>query len=379
MFGVRPPSPPSIAVAPRIDDARCARRREGDRGCRACMLACPTEAIWTDARGRLRLQEIDCVTCGACASACPTQAIAMPEPVLEDLQRALAVRAQDRAVRIGCRLGPNGEGGVHDARVPCLAALHPEALAARSVADPTRAIELDASGCARCRLGGLLPQAQDHVARALALARKLGLEPDVRFVAAPTPTGSAPERRWSRRELFGAAREAASDRLVEHVARTVAEAERRTGGRLPHRPALLDAVRARVTPGSTAPELPVAGAFYVDWDVSEACDGCASVNGAGPRCAARCPTGAWRVAHEEGAAVLTHDVAACTGCGVCQRSCPQDALTPRPAIATADSGRVAKRRLAVARCRGCHQPISASADGLCGNCRKRMAVAPARG
>lgn len=375
MFRVRPSVAPPVAVAPRIDDARCARRREGDRGCRACVLACPTEAIWTDARGRLRLQEIDCVTCGACASACPTQAIAMPEPVLEDLHGALAVRAKDRAVRIGCRLGPDGEDGTHDARVPCLAALHPEALAARLVADPTRPIELDASGCARCRWGGLLLQAEDHVARGLTLAHALGLEPDVRFVVPSTPTASAPERRWSRRELFGAAREAASDRLVEHVTRTVAEADRCPRDRLPHRPALLAAVRGRVTQGSTAPELPVAGAFYVDWDVSERCDGCASVNGAGPLCAARCPTGAWRVAHEDGAAVLTHDVAACTGCGVCQRSCPQDALTPQPAMATADAGRVAKRRLAVARCRGCHQPISASADGLCGNCRKRMAPA----
>jgi len=147
---------------------------------------------------------------------------------------------------------------------------------------------------------------------------------------------------------------------------------------LPHRPALLDAVRTRVPNGAAPPELPVAGAFYVDWDVSERCDGCASVSGTGPRCAARCPTAAWRVAHEDGIAVLTHDVAACTGCGVCQRSCPQDALTPLPAVARADAGRVAKRRLAVARCRSCHQRIAASADGVCGNCRKRLAAAPPR-
>jgi ferredoxin len=381
LFGVRPPSglrtAPPVAASPRIDDARCARRREGDRGCRACVLACPTEAIWIGARGRLRLQEIDCVACGACASACPTQTIAMPDAVRDDLQHVLAARADGRAVRIGCRLGPDGDAGSFDARVPCLAALHPEALAARLVAAPGIALELDASPCGRCRFGALLPLAGDHVARAVALARHLGVEPDVRFVSKATLAPAPTERRLSRRDLFGRARDAAAERLAEHVVRAVLENDHRSGDPLPHRPALLAAVRARVAAGGAAPSLPVAGAFYVDWDVSDRCDGCASVNGAGPRCASRCPTGAWRVAHEAGAAALTHDVAACTGCGVCQRSCPQDALTPRPALATADAGRVAKRSLAVVRCRSCQRKTPVGNDGMCANCRKRLSAAPA--
>jgi ferredoxin len=369
VIGARLPLVPGATPTPRVRAAHCRRHRAGNAGCHACALVCPTEAFWVDAAGGLRLQEIDCVGCGACASVCPSQAIAFAG----DADGAVAEALRRGDAIVGCRHG----GAEGDVRVPCLAALHPELLAGLMLAFPERRLTLNVACCASCDIGRMLPLIEAQFDQASAYATLAGVTPRARLAGEAAASVAPPA--LSRRALFGALRQETAKLVTGAIAEALggdAPAEH-----LPHRAALLASVRRRVAERDGEPvALPLLGAFYVDWDASDRCDGCAGVADAnGPRCVAACPSGAWRMGRAGGRAVLSHDAARCTACGLCEEVCPRDALTAAPAPLAADAGRVAKRALPLARCRGCHAPIAAGGDGYCPNCRKRLGAWPGRG
>lgn len=343
-------------LLPTLRTARCVRTR-GDDVCRACELACPHQAIWLDTRGTWHLDEGRCDGCGACASVCPSQAVDAPGIDGGALLRAW--RDGER-VTLGCAR--------HDApatvRVPCLAGLHPERLATLLLRFPDTPVVLDLSTCGGCPAGALRPSIEAHARQARDVAQRVGATCDVRVARDAAP---AAERILDRRSFFRVARE----RTTAFVASRMAEEDTdRTTATLPHRAALLAAVRERCArSGVEALPLPVSGAWFVDWDVCDACDGCSGAPR--PHCVQACPNGAWRVASAGDDGMLTHDAAACSGCGACQRACPRAALQPLPAPITADAGRLAKRRLARPRCRACRQARAIGGDGLCRHCRTR--------
>ena len=355
-------------LVPRLRAARCVRRRRADDDCRACLLACPHQALWFDADGTWRLHAAACDGCGACASACPSQAIDAPGIDLAALRRAWRDR---ELVTLGCR-----EGGPDAAvRLPCLAGLHPESLASALLGRPSTPVRLDLSACGCCAKGALRPVIEAQARQAVAYVQRLGVAPDVHIADGTTGREGGSDGRArpiSRRELF----QVAHTRGCELVARGIATLadDTASGSALPHRAALLAAARKHVTAAADeADELSVLGAFFVDWKVADACDGCQEADR--PRCLGACPNGAWRLGSAGAEAVLSHDAASCSGCGACRRSCPRSALEPQPAPLRADAGRLAKRTFALARCRICRQRPTKGADGLCGNCRKRQQVA----
>jgi len=66
--GGPPALPDRFLGLPVLDESKC------PDGCRACVEACPTDAIARDALG-LRLDLGRCVFCGECVEACPTDAV----------------------------------------------------------------------------------------------------------------------------------------------------------------------------------------------------------------------------------------------------------------------------------------------------------------
>lgn len=346
-------------LAPTLRAARCVRSR-GDDPCRACELACPHQALWLDPRGGWHLDEGRCDGCGACASVCPSQAIDAP---------GIDAGALARAWRTGERvtLGCARNDAPATVRLPCLAGLHPERFATLLLRHPGVPVVVDLSACEGCPAGALRPTIEAHARQASDVVRLAGAACDVRVARAAEPRR---EGVLDRRAFFRVARE----RATAFVAANLAEREAtRPSATLPHRAAFLAAVRDQRTQTHTEPpSLPVAGAWFVDWDVTDACDGCAGAPRA--RCVQACPNQAWRVAQARMDATLTHDAAACSGCGACQRACPHDALSAQPAPLTATAGRLVKRRIARPRCRVCAQARATGDDGLCRHCRSRRAL-----
>ena len=353
------------ALLPSLRAARCVRWR-GDQGCRACEVACPHRALWLDPRGSWHLDASACDGCGACASACPSQAIDAPGVDADAMRRAW--RGAER-VTLGCARSE----GQADVRVPCLAGIHPEAFATSLLRHPDTTVVLDLSACPGCAAGALRPVIEAQARQARDYARLAGAPADVRVTGRAEV---APERAMDRRAFFRLARERTASFVAERLAQDGAAG---ASVSLPHRPALLGAVRARqaethpTVPPPGPVMLPVLAAWYVDWHVSDACDGCAAESRA--RCVAACPNGAWRVGRPHGRAALTHDAATCSGCGACERACPHSALAARPAPLAADAGRQAKRTLAESVCRSCRHAPARGPDGLCRHCRTRIDLA----
>jgi len=214
----------------------------------------------------------------------------------------------------------------------------------------------------------LLGRIRAAVDQASAYAELIGVKSNVVLSEGQAEIKAAPARGLSRRDFFGLVR----NDTVKLAAGTVLDLiGSKNTDRLAYREMLLTAVRRQAKmAGATEVTLPLINPFYCDWDVADSCDGCS-------KCVTSCPTGAMKNAQIDGVAVLSHDVALCTACGLCAEVCPHDSLTPRPALITADAGRVAKRKLLLAHCKSCNVKIPTGGDGKCENCRKREGLTTA--
>jgi len=85
-----PALPPRFRGRPVLDASRC------PDGCRACVEACPTQAI-THASGRLALDMARCLFCTECTAACPEAAITLSSEfrLAERIRARLSVRSGD--------------------------------------------------------------------------------------------------------------------------------------------------------------------------------------------------------------------------------------------------------------------------------------------
>ena len=348
-------------VRPAITRSHCKRKRAGNTGCQACVLACRFNALSIDEKGALAYSDSACVGCGACLPVCPSQAIKLAEFGEHALVGALQ---KNDAIAVGCLHGKN-PGSV---AVPCLSGLHPEFLVVLMLAFPKKTISLDIGPCPSCDVGMLLGRIRAAADQASAYAELIGVKSNVVLSEGQAEIKAAPARGLSRRDFFGLVR----NDTVKLAAGTVLDLiGSKNTDRLAYREMLLTAVRRQAKmAGATEVTLPLINPFYCDWDVADSCDGCS-------KCVTSCPTGAMKNAQIDGVAVLSHDVALCTACGLCAEVCPHDSLTPRPALITADAGRVAKRKLLLAHCKSCNVKIPTGGDGKCENCRKREGLTPA--
>lgn len=345
-------------IKPEITAVHCKRKRAGNRGCSACVLACRFSALQIDDSGALRYDAGACVGCGACLPVCPSQAIRLSEFGEHALVGALQ---KNDAVVVGCLHGKN-PGSV---AVPCLSGLHPELLATLMLAFPKKTISLDISPCPGCDVGTLRGRIRAAAEQASAYVSLLGVKPNLVLATSGAEVQEAPDRGLSRRDFFGLLR----NDTVKLAAGTVLDLMgTKNTDRLAYRHMLLTAVRrqARMV-GAEQLKLPLLNAFYCDWEVDERCNACS-------RCVSACPTRALRNSQIDGVAVLSHDVALCTACGLCAELCPQQAMTPLPAPITAAAGRVPKMELLLARCKKCRAKIQIGGDGLCDNCRKQATL-----
>ena len=99
-----------VDVAESLDKRRvvvlqdsCVAVRNRNAHCRACVEACPNDAISVD-RNKIKLATTRCVDCGLCVTACPTEAIRAIEPTASQLAQQLAVarEANDGLAAVTC-------------------------------------------------------------------------------------------------------------------------------------------------------------------------------------------------------------------------------------------------------------------------------------
>lgn len=296
--------------APSIDSAACAVGFSGADGCRACVERCPYDAI--DLRSRpdgyeIRIDSMACQRCGACSGVCPTSAIERSFLPDGELVAALvaAARAADGPV-VGVTCPESAErliaalGAEHVVVTPSLLVLNETHLAA-AVTAGARAVLL--VGCARCtHLQPELLQEPLSVARAMFDdPRRVAYVEADRSDRFETALSLAAELPAPLYELDGAAR----DRLEEATTRRSRLAELLTV----------------LGPGTTV-AVAATGFGRVELD-QDACVACGA-------CATSCPTDALTL--DPTVASLAVTDADCIGCGACASVCPDDAITVQPAV-----------------------------------------------
>lgn len=298
---------------PRFTAQRCLLERQAVGGCDVCQVACPHEALELGGLGQsIRVNAERCTGCGLCVQVCPTGALEY------NLQGALqSVHDQRGGAHDEASLtcAQSGAGGPN---LPCLGRVTPAVVAAAGAwGVPLTLIHGD---CAGCSVGA--PDVPERLARVAEVAQHLrsttGRPAQVTLrPAAPQDAQRAVQvtRRGAFQAMFRVGR--------QQLAHTIPESP------LP----FVDwSVPADRTPqewrwrAHTLKPAPPEGAG-IPWPAPLIDDTCIDC----PVCANVCPTEAInRDLRPDGGVNLLLNLAACTGCLACLRSCPPQAMHEQP-------------------------------------------------
>ncbi len=311
----------------------CAHSRSGIDGCSRCIDVCSTEAISADG-DHVKVDPHLCMGCGACASVCPSGAMGFQFPRVSrrgEQLRALLGAYREAGGRDACMIIHNGTDGREllaraaqaghglPARVIPLEAWH---VASVGVDLLLGAIALGANQVAVLSAGSEAPEYARSLREQMALAQSIlsGLGYAGRHFALVEAT--TPEAAIAALEAFAPAavpgapaafalsddKRTAVEFAVEHLAR--------------HAPAPV----AEIALAAGAPW----GEVVVDKDKCTLCLSCAGA----------CPEGALMDGGET--PMLRFLERNCVQCGLCERTCPEDAITLRPRLLLSPSVREAR-------------------------------------
>ncbi|AFZ68869.1 ATP-binding protein [Deinococcus peraridilitoris] len=308
---------------PRYTGPRCLVERLAVGGCDLCQQICPHEAITIDAR--VEINDTRCTGCGLCTQVCPSGALEFDVTAALGAVREQTVperRSVDGSVDDGAKLvcSQAGESGK---TLPCLARVTSSLIVAAGAWDTP--LELVHGDCADCKLGG--PQVPQELQKVVEQAQQLRLatgrpaQVTVRRGNGEGAGGEAVSRRGVFGSLFRSARSVVSELVPDQPLPFVdwSVPQERV-------PAEWQWRRRALKP--TPP--PQAAVYWPAPVVDDKCILC-------PVCANVCPTEA--IAREfapDGTITLHLDLAACTGCDACVRSCPPDAMALQGEWAEAD-------------------------------------------
>jgi ferredoxin len=326
----------------RFDAGLCAHRRRQITGCERCLQVCPTGAI-TSGGDFVAIDPYLCQGCGTCAGVCPTGAVTYTDPppavllerITDVLTAALAAGAsgqQGATITLVCRDGTDtGSAKRSDNEIRIEvgsvgATGLPVWLTGLAQGASTVVIAVDDK-----TPRSVIRTLEQQIALAQTLLSGMGEVAARVQLSGLSPEGSVA----SVKSEFGAT--------------TALEKTSYVSGR----DALLRALDALVA-GSREDPAPVDlpsgapfGAVGVDARRCTMCQACASL----------CPTSALR--GDANGTELHFVEASCIQCGVCERGCPEDAITLRARFEYNRERRCAERilnRVEAARCAQCGQP-----------------------
>jgi len=303
-----------------IDEALCLNLRGRSPSCNACANACASHALELS-EDAVKLNADKCTGCGACLPSCPASVFRLSSFSPRRFVQALAGKEE---AHIHCSASTDGGGGVV---IPCHLVADARLMAA-AFAVGTKTFHIHGlAQCQHCDKG----DAVEHVNQTQAqLERWFGAEAAPRIAMEVLPSergeaghGAAHRPQMSRREFFRLASRRAVASASQWLVPVEEDDEREAQESFYHgdlefqRPAVYQALLAE-----HVAELPwVAG--QVPWrspSLDEKCNVCLA-------CGRRCPTGALHAVETATERRINRDTALCTGCGLCVRVCPMDAVT----------------------------------------------------
>lgn len=332
---------------------RCVRTRAVSASCRACVDACPVQAVsLAPPRGSVAVALDDCVACGVCQAACPTEALRGAFDVPALLAPAPA--------ELRC-----GQGGL-----PCVGALSAEDLLAAALKAGTLAVV--AQTCAAGSTGH--PRAKAAVEQARAFLGAIGAGVTIAFAdesqPQPAPAKAPPTPVPPRRQFLGMFVPGAVPQRLSQPERLDVKALR-DAAPTARRQRLLAAL-----PADAEPRLAELDGARLDFTSSKlvndaTCTGCV-------QCVTACPTGALTTPRLR--QQLRFDASRCVKCHLCHDVCEPRALTLAPAFRVADFLDFAPKvlvRLSMTQCGECGASYKADGreDALCPRCREHDADA----
>lgn len=316
-----------VDARPDYEPRTCLLTTHGPDTCRACVDACPHEAI--ELGPRIEIDAIDCTGCGICIAACPSEALS------SDIKLS-------RESRLRC-----GEVDGNSQSVHCFAGMAPADYL--RLAGPDGTLTLARGNCAECAIGSAaVPGIIDHtLSRASALAELTG-QPFTPAITEQAELTSVPEKRVVNRRSFltlgfdegrGIVAGALGpfEQLMDALEplarkyerfRPASEAER---DRVPPPPEKAREYRYLLAAEPSAEVTP--------WVLPEVAAGCIMC----PICTRVCPTDAIdRDYSNPDAPELVLQPSRCTGCNACVEACPVSviSLNPTPPTATVLAKRI---------------------------------------
>lgn len=331
-------------------------------GCAQCAAVCPADAVGVS--GSVPAISDSCFGCGRCAASCPCGAID-----IQGFGEAADPSPRQARVIIECiRVAPP-QRDADAILVPCLGGLTvAHFLALRLAAGEGPVLLMDHGWCAECPAGkGVANPAEAVLTKTSQLMAAIGLPPALfprlqrRPLAKALRDDSVARGGVSRRGFFrrlstgsgGAASRTARPPMpvdIPPVARTHLRQMsllRRLSDHFHGTPVetILPAIR-----------------------ISAACTNHQS-------CAALCPTHALRWWEGEAASGLSFDPRHCLDCGLCERACPEHALSfDRSGRTVVPAERQTLTTHPLAHCRQCGAEATNVTDGLCHRCRNGLAA-----
>jgi ferredoxin/TorA maturation chaperone TorD len=348
---------PPIAYRPvaAIDAGKCA----ADKECRACVEACPTDAL-TSVNGRIEIARRRCDACGICESVCPTSAASLPgqslpqveAEVTELLSNPALEEVESRSVLFVCQRSAGKIDSLAEASlslpdhwlpvtVPCAGSVSPTMLLQSLACGATTAGVL---GCGKYCEFGQQEKTNGLVDYCRSVLESLGRSPErARFFDAAGPSAD----------------------LAKDLSRSLPV------------PSGLPVADTPVMVSFSGPEAAAQAiiALATDCDPTQSlslshpssplglatlepsgCTGCGA-------CTQNCPTGAFDLTQSESDVALTYDPTLCTGCAQCVTVCPEHVVQVGKStdIGSLREGRTTLYEDDTVRCESCGAAVGPAA------------------